>query len=231
MSPLFTSSILNPVLVGRPLCTRPPMPEHSEGLRVRMTPRWREMDSNHRSPGERADFCCGRRIAGPNGGSQKGAFLMRYRWFESISLQRRVRCEPVSRGNPPSYVEKPRFSAGVRAEASGAVGRDAQDAATSGLRSDLYKLATPKATSLIDLCKSAAIIDEETDRDRTILFNSNTFRDGQYAKKALLVLEALTADDRLAARGRDRRRRKMASRSYLNFGIDQPRIMHDLFGS
>jgi hypothetical protein len=30
------------------------------------------------------------RIAGPNGGSQKGLFLMRYRWFESISLQRRV---------------------------------------------------------------------------------------------------------------------------------------------
>src|ERR1700692_17628 len=30
----------------------------------------------------------------PNGGSQKGLFLMRYRWFESISLQRRVHCEP-----------------------------------------------------------------------------------------------------------------------------------------
>lgn len=65
--------------------------------------------------------------------------------------------------------------------------------------SDLYKLARPKATSLIDLCKSTAIIDEETDRDRTIRFNSNTFRDGQYAKKALLVLEALTADDRRPA--------------------------------
>jgi len=39
--------------------------------------------------------------------------------------------------------------------------------------SDLYKLAMPKATSLIDLCKSTAIIDEETDRDRTILFNSS----------------------------------------------------------
>ena len=36
---------------------------------------------------ERAGFCCGRRIAGPNGGSQKGLFLMR---FESISLRRRV---------------------------------------------------------------------------------------------------------------------------------------------
>jgi hypothetical protein len=43
---------------------------------------------------ERASLCCGRRIAGPNGGSQKGLSLMRYRWFESISLQRRVRCEP-----------------------------------------------------------------------------------------------------------------------------------------
>ena len=56
------------------------------------------------------------------------------RWFESSSLQRGVRCEPVSRGNLPSYVEKPRFSAGVRGGASGAVGRDVRDAATSGLR-------------------------------------------------------------------------------------------------
>src|SRR5712671_1171402 len=44
-----------------------------------------------------------------------------------------VWCEPVSRGYSPSYVEKPGFSA-VRAGASGAVGRDAQGAATSGLR-------------------------------------------------------------------------------------------------
>src|ERR1700730_877582 len=47
---------------------------------------------------ERGGFCCGRRIAGPNGGSQKGLFLMRYRWFESISLQRGVYCEPVQAG-------------------------------------------------------------------------------------------------------------------------------------
>src|SRR5262244_2681339 len=57
-----------------------------------------------------------------------------YYKFESISLQRRVRCEPVSGGNSPSYVEKPRFSAGVRAGASAAVGRDVPDAATSGRR-------------------------------------------------------------------------------------------------
>jgi hypothetical protein len=48
--------------------------------------------------------------------------------FESGFLQRPVRCEPVSRRNSPSYVEKPRFSAGVRAGASGAIGRDAQGA-------------------------------------------------------------------------------------------------------
>ena len=58
------------------------------------------------------------------------------------------------------------------------------------------RFLTAKATSLIDLCKITAIVDEETDRDRTILFNSNTFRDGQYAKKTLLVLETLTADDK-----------------------------------
>lgn len=63
--------------------------------------------------------------------------------------------------------------------------------------SDLYKLTTPTAKSLIDLCKSTAIIDEETDRGRTILFNSNTFRDGQYARKTLLVLESLLPADRM----------------------------------
>lgn len=62
--------------------------------------------------------------------------------------------------------------------------------------SDLYHLSGVQAGSLIDLCKSTAIIDEETDRDRTILFNSNTFRDGQYAKKTFLVLEGLEATDK-----------------------------------
>src|SRR6267142_5643054 len=64
---------------------------------------------------------------------RKDGSLTGDRGFESFSLQRRVTCEPVSRGNSPSYVEKPRFSAGVRVGASGTVGRDAQAAATSGL--------------------------------------------------------------------------------------------------
>jgi hypothetical protein len=66
--------------------------------------------------------------------SRRRRTLPRYRWFESTFLQRRVRCEPVSRGNSPSYVEKPRFSAGERAGTSGAAGRDAQGAPTSGDR-------------------------------------------------------------------------------------------------
>ncbi len=73
--------------------------------------------------------------------------------------------------------------------------------------SDLYKLPMAKASALIDLCKSIAIIDEETDRDRTIVFNSNTFRDGQYAKKTLLVLEALTAKKQRLSEVQDKMRR------------------------
>ena len=61
---------------------------------------------------------------------------------------------------------------------------------------DLYLLSNVKSSSLIDLCKSTAIIDEEIDRGYGILFNSNTFRDGQYAKKTLLILDGLGTADR-----------------------------------
>lgn len=56
---------------------------------------------------------------------------------------------------------------------------------------DMYKIAGAAASELVDLCKSTAIIDEESDRGRIILFNSNTFRDGQYAKKTHMLLEAM----------------------------------------
>ena len=59
--------------------------------------------------------------------------------------------------------------------------------------SDLYKIPDVQASSLIDLCKSTAIIDEEFEYERSILFNSNTFRDGRYAKKVYLILQGLTA--------------------------------------
>jgi hypothetical protein len=61
---------------------------------------------------------------------------------------------------------------------------------------DLHHISGPETASLIALCKSIAIIDEESERDRTILFNSNTFRDGKYAKKAFLVLETLSAEEK-----------------------------------
>jgi hypothetical protein len=61
---------------------------------------------------------------------------------------------------------------------------------------DMFKLATGEASSLIDLCKSTAIIDQESEKDRVILFNSNTFRDGQYASKVARVLDGLTSAEK-----------------------------------
>ena len=60
---------------------------------------------------------------------------------------------------------------------------------------DSHRLSRPQTSALIDLCKSTTIVDEETDRGHVILFNSNTFRDGKYARKAWLVLQGLTTDD------------------------------------
>src|SRR5215472_2832714 len=57
--------------------------------------------------------------------------LFRDEFAADSPLQRRVRCEPLSRGNSPSYVEKPRFSAGVGRSVGGAVGGDAQGGAIS----------------------------------------------------------------------------------------------------
>ena len=61
---------------------------------------------------------------------------------------------------------------------------------------DEHRLTRAATSSVIDLCKATAMIDEESEQDRVILFNSNTFRDGQYAAKALRILEGLNADDR-----------------------------------
>jgi hypothetical protein len=78
-----------------------PVPRHSKladrdrGMRPRKSVRIRLTAGGRsiRTIGprhERAGFCCGRRIAASNGGSQKGLFLMRDRWFESGPLHRRV---------------------------------------------------------------------------------------------------------------------------------------------
>ena len=61
---------------------------------------------------------------------------------------------------------------------------------------DLYKIHSNNSSSLIDLCRSTAIIDEEHHGSSSILFNSNTFRDGEYAWKAHRVLEGLSSEDK-----------------------------------
>ena len=59
----------------------------AEVLEVCPTLCWREMDSNHRSLSRGSRFILRRWIGGIDGGSQKNS--AGYRWFESISLQRR----------------------------------------------------------------------------------------------------------------------------------------------
>ena len=60
---------------------------------------------------------------------------------------------------------------------------------------DTHNISADQTESLVELCKRTALIDEVSDRGRTILFNSNTFRDGQYASKALQVLDGLQTDE------------------------------------
>jgi hypothetical protein len=61
--------------------------------------------------------------------------------------------------------------------------------------SDTHKIASADATSLVDLSKKTALIDEEDQGGAGILFNSHTFRDGQYAQKAHRALENLKSDE------------------------------------
>lgn len=63
--------------------------------------------------------------------------------------------------------------------------------------SDEFAMHSSDVRALISLCKSAALIDEVSDRGRTILFNSNTFRDGSYAIKAMEVLRGLNPTDQV----------------------------------
>ena len=62
--------------------------------------------------------------------------------------------------------------------------------------SDTHKLKKADASTLVDLSKKTALIDEEGGPGHGILFNSHTFRDGKYAEKAHRVLEQLKADER-----------------------------------
>lgn len=59
--------------------------------------------------------------------------------------------------------------------------------------SDKFRIRPQQTSELIDLCKSTAIVDEVEDKGHVILFNHNTFRDAQYAKKAYRLMQALDA--------------------------------------
>lgn len=61
--------------------------------------------------------------------------------------------------------------------------------------SDAYELTKGAATGLLDVCRQTALIDQETDRGRTIVFNANLFRDGARAAKAFHLMNALKADE------------------------------------
>lgn len=61
--------------------------------------------------------------------------------------------------------------------------------------SDTHKISEKQTSSIIDICKSMTIIDEATQKDKTLLFNTNTFRDGRYAEKAYAVLNTLTTTE------------------------------------
>ncbi|MDX2334268.1 hypothetical protein [Brevundimonas vesicularis] len=76
-------------------------------------------------------------------------------------------------------------------------GRPLKRAEAEEYISDTHKLVKADASSLVDLSKKTALIDEEGQHGQGILFNSHTFRDGKYAEKAHRVLEQLKADERV----------------------------------
>lgn len=61
--------------------------------------------------------------------------------------------------------------------------------------SDTFEISRADTSSLIDVCRSAAILDQEEDKGLAILFNNNTFRSGEYAAKAFKLMQGLTASE------------------------------------
>lgn len=62
--------------------------------------------------------------------------------------------------------------------------------------SDSFKLTSAKASAVVDVCKSTAILDQAENKGMVLLFNNNNFRSGDYASKAYLLLQSLTAIER-----------------------------------
>jgi hypothetical protein len=67
---------------------------------------------------------------------------------------------------------------------------------TAGVKAaDTHKIKSSQAADSVELCKTTALVDEESIGDRYILFNSNTFRDKERAKKAYAILQGLRPDE------------------------------------
>lgn len=75
-------------------------------------------------------------------------------------------------------------------------GRPMERSAAEKFVSDRYRISKSHSQTLVNLCKNTAIIDEETDKGRTIVFNSNLFRDGARARKAFFVIDGLGAAEK-----------------------------------
>lgn len=61
--------------------------------------------------------------------------------------------------------------------------------------SDTFQISKDETSSLIDVCRATAILDQEEDKGLAILFNNNTFRSGQYAAKAFKLMQGLTTTE------------------------------------
>lgn len=66
---------------------------------------------------------------------------------------------------------------------------------TTEFISDTFKISDRDAGEVIDICKSTAILDEVESKGHSILFNNNTFRDGQYAQKTFRLLQSLNPQE------------------------------------
>ena len=62
--------------------------------------------------------------------------------------------------------------------------------------SDTFRINRADTSSLIDVCRTTAILDQAEDKGLVILFNNNTFKSGQYATKAFKLIEHLTAGEK-----------------------------------
>lgn len=62
--------------------------------------------------------------------------------------------------------------------------------------SDTFRIDVQATSSLIDVCRSTAILDQSEDRGFAILYNNNTFRNGEYASKAFSLMQALTETEK-----------------------------------